>query len=148
MYCCEERTPHSIRFAFSYLFSTSRKYDRSLGNQQTGSYELPSWGSHPRRVRRRPRLSGYGSIIVTVTCHGSPRRVISQSWHKRQPLKRGTSLLLWLEGSSPRENGKVFVEGYSIVNERKILSDFLNGFGEGFENALHGQKLISHKWFG
>ena len=119
-----------------------------MGNQQTGSYELPSWESHPRRVRRRPRLSGYGSIIVTVTCHGSPRRVISQSWHKRQPLNRGIPLLLWLAGSSPRDNGKVFVEGYSIVNERKILSDFLNGFGECFENALHGQEFFSRKILG
>ena len=50
--------------------------------------------------------------------------------------KSGRPLLLWLAGSSPRDNGKVFVEGYSIVNERKILSDFLNRFGEGFENAL------------
>ena len=60
-----------------------------MGHQQTDGYEPSSWESHPRRVRRRPRLSGYGSIIVTVTCHRSPRRVISQSWHKEQPRSRG-----------------------------------------------------------
>ena len=62
--------------------------------------------------------------------------------------KSGRPLLLWLAGSSPCDNGKVFVEGYSIVNEQTILSDFLDRFGEGFENALHGQKIISRKVLG
>ena len=148
MYCCEERSPHSIRFAFPICSQHPGNMTEVTGNQQTDSYELSSWESHPRRVRRRPRPSGYGSIIITVTCHGSPRRVISQSWHKRQPLKRGTSLLLWLAGSSPRDNGKVFVEGYSIVNERKILSDFLNRFGESLEDTLHDQEIFSRKVLG
>ena len=55
---------------------------------------------------------GYGSIIVTVICHGSPRRVTSKSYQEQYPrVLGGITWQLWLAGSSPRNNGKVSVEG-------------------------------------
>ena len=47
MYCCEERSPHSIRFAFSYLFSTSRKHGRSQGQSTNRQLRAAIMGISP-----------------------------------------------------------------------------------------------------
>ena len=88
--------------------------------QQTDSYELSSWDSHPRRVLRRPRFR-YGSIIITVICHRSPQVVILQ------PFPRATPSAVKAEGIVPRFCGSqahhlaitatYLLKVYSIVNE-------------------------------
>ena len=107
--------------------------------QQTDSYELSSWDSHPRRVLRRPRFR-YGSIIITVICHRSPQVVILQPFPRATPSAKAEGIVPRFCGSQAHHlaiTATYLLKVYSIVNESR---GFYNPFTYKAREMRFGQQ--------
>ena len=111
MYSCGDKLSATVVL----LYSICPRHPE-LGQSTDWQLRAVIMGISPPPGTPPAALLGYGSIIIPVICHGSPRRVTSQSFPRdTPPITRGHRLVYYgLQAHRPAMTGKYLLKDYSI----------------------------------